>query len=399
MQAIATGASAERRTDSARLSAHKLGLRSDPERLAAFAAELDAVKAEVEAQIGDQDVRYVERMDAFSRTCEVAGRALIHFSFEPITFGAGVVLLWLHKQLQATEVGHTALHGAYDKLPQAERFHSQSFAWQVPIDEASWRHGHNARHHGNTNVAGKDPDIHFGPVRLTEHAAHRRESKWQLPFTLAFLFPNFGFLMNLHFTGVNDYWFGNGRSDKYDFIKDRSWATFKNVHWAALRKYIPYYLKEYVFFPLLAGPFFWKVMLGNWLAEVMRDVYSAATIYCGHVGEDTAAYPEGTKAHGRGEWYAMQVEASNDFEVPWAVSVLCGGLDRQIEHHLFSKLPPQRLRQIAPQVREICERYGVRYNTGSWPATLKKALAYVAKLSKASPSPMLAARNVIDAMA
>ena len=93
-----------------------------------------------------------------------------------------------------------------------------------------------------------------------------------------------------------------------------------------------YYFKNYVLFPALAGPFFGKVLLGNWLAETMRDVYSAATIYCGHVGDDVQDYEHGTKAKSRGEWYAMQIEASNDFEVSRPLSILCGGLDRQIEH-------------------------------------------------------------------
>jgi fatty acid desaturase len=125
---------------------------------------------------------------------------------------------------------------------------------------------------------------------------------------------------------------------------------------------------------------FWKVLLGNWLAETMRNVYSAATIFCGHVGEDVASYPPGTKAHGRGQWYAMQVEAANDYEVSWPVSVLCGGLDLQIEHHLFPQLPPQRLREIAPAVRDICEKYGVEYKTDTWGRTLKRALAYIGEL-------------------
>jgi linoleoyl-CoA desaturase len=118
------------------------------------------------------------------------------------------------------------------------------------------------------------------------------------------------------------------------------------------------------------------------MAETLRDLYSAATIFCGHVGDDVAAYDEGTRAHGRGEWYAMQIEASNDFEVSLPISILCGGLDRQIEHHLFSTLPPQRLRQIAPEVREICARYGVEYRTDTWGRTLRKALAWVAQLSR-----------------
>ncbi len=99
--------------------------------------------------------------------------------------------------------------------------------------------------------------------------------------------------MNMHFTGLNDLYFGNGRPEEFDILLDRSWKSVKEAHARAFRKWAPYYLKNYVFFPLLAGPMFWKVLLGNWMAETMRDLYSAATIYCGHVGEDVAAYEEG----------------------------------------------------------------------------------------------------------
>jgi linoleoyl-CoA desaturase len=350
------------------------------ERLRSFGEAIDAIRERVEAKVGPEDVAYIRRVNRFSRVMEVVGRVLIHVSFEPVTFTAGVVALWLHKQLQATEVGHTALHGAYDKLEGAERFRSATFSWDVPIDEESWKLGHNVKHHQYTNVAGRDPDIHFGPARLTEHTPWRPVHRFQHLFMVAILAPNFGFLMNWHFTGLNDVYYGNGRPEGLDVLKDRSPASVKEAHRRALRKYVPYYLKNYVFFPLLAGPMFWKVLLGNWLAETLRDLYSAATIYCGHVGEDVAAYDEGTRAHGRGEWYAMQVESTNDFEVSLPVSILCGGLDRQIEHHLFPRLPPNRLREIAPEVRAACEAHGVAYRTASWGRTLQKALEHVRAL-------------------
>jgi fatty acid desaturase len=332
----------------------------------ALGRDLDDLKARVFARLGKEDVQYVRRMNRTSRALEVVGRGLIHFSFEPVTFTAGVIALWLHKQLQATEIGHTALHGAYDKLPGGEDFAQDKFYWHVPIDEESWRRGHNHEHHGNTNVAGRDPDIEFGVVRLTEQTPHRPVHKLQLPLTLLFLFPNFGMLMNLHFTGL----------DKPKAQRPRdAWRR-------ALRKYGPYYAREYVLFPALAGPFWWKVLLGNWLAETMRDIYSAATIYCGHVGDDVSSWPEGTRPRSRGEWYAMQIQATNDFEVPTPVSVLCGGLDRQIEHHLFPTLPPPRLREIAPEVRAICERHGIEYKTGSWPQQLRKALRHIRQLAR-----------------
>lgn len=351
----------------------------EADRFERFGAAIDAIRKKAEARVGEEDVRYVRRLDLLSRASEVVGRVLLHVSMEPVTFLLGVSALWLHKQLQATEIGHTALHGAYDGLPGAERFQSKTFAWDVPIDEESWRYGHNVRHHHYTNVAGRDPDIHFGPARLTEHTPRTWFSPFQHLFLVGFLAPNFGFFMNLHFTGLHDHLFGNGRGG-YDVLPDGSNESARGAYRRALRKYGPYYLKNYVFFPALAGPMFWKVLLGNWLAETMRDLYSAATIYCGHVGEDVAAYPEGTKAKGRGAWYAMQVAATNNFEVSRPISILCGGLDLQIEHHLFPKLPPQRLREIAPEVRAACEAHGVPYKSASWGATLKKALRYVKEL-------------------
>src|SRR5688500_5808520 len=64
---------------------------SDAERLRRFGDELDAIKARVEAEIGEEDLAYVKRMNRFSRTMEVIGRVLIHVSPEPITWGAGVI--------------------------------------------------------------------------------------------------------------------------------------------------------------------------------------------------------------------------------------------------------------------------------------------------------------------
>lgn len=366
-------------------------------RLERFGRAIDQIKRDIEANVGDEDLTRVRRLRWFSRGMEVIGRSLIHFSFEPITFSLGVFALFLHKQVEATEIGHTALHGAYDRFGEDTGFHSTKFWWRVPIDESSWRYGHNVRHHGNTNVAGKDPDIHFGPIRLTEHTPFRDVHRFQVPFALFILFPNFAFLMNTHFTGVGDAWYDNGRGGM-DFLPDRHWKTLLRAHWHALRKWGPYYAYEYVLFPALAGPMFWKVLLGNWLSEVMRDIYSAATIFCGHVGHDVAAYPEGDKARGRGAWYARQVEATNNFEVSRPLSVLCGGLDRQIEHHLFPKLSPERLRQVAPLVKRACEEHGVRYKTDTWPATLKKAFAHIAALSRSAPNTTEVVRGAMRVM-
>ena len=354
---------------------------SDEERFRRFGEELDALKGRVSARIGAEDVAYVRRLNRFSRGMEIAGRLLILLSPEPVTFLLGVGSLWVHKQLQSIEIGHTVLHGAYDRLPGGEAFDSKEWRWDTPIDEESWRLAHNVRHHGNTNVAGKDPDIDFGPVRLTAQTEHVPAHRWQLPIALGVIFPLFALTINAHVTGLTEAIAPD--STALRILPDRSPASRRAALRKAFRKYIPYFLYNFVLFPVLAGPLFWKVLLGNVLAEVLRDVYSACTIFCGHIGPDVKSYPVGTRAHGRGQWYAMQVESTNNFEVSRPVSVLCGGLDRQIEHHLFPSLPPARLREIAPQVRAICERWGIRYRTGTWGSVLRKALRHIADLARA----------------
>ncbi len=170
---------------------------------------------------------------------------------------------------------------------------------------------------------------------------------------------------------------GRGRPE---VLPDRKPETLRAAHGIFLSKMVRYYGREYVFFPLLAGPFFWKVLLGNVMSEVGRDICAGAVIYCGHVGAKD--YPAGTRAGGRARWYVMQAEAARNIEVPTAVSILFGGLDYQIEHHLFPRLPPNRLREIAPRVRAVCEAHGVRYLSKGAPETLREVIRELRRLSR-----------------
>jgi fatty acid desaturase len=341
------------------------------ERIEEFGRRIDAIRARVEAAVGPADLAHVEKMRAISRGLEITGRTLIHVSLDPVTWSVGVGALWLHKQLEATEIGHTALHGAFDKIEGApEDLQSRTFHWRVPIDEESWRHGHNVKHHQYTNIMGRDPDLEFGPIRLSDEVPHERHHYWQAATSLLAA-SHFAFGMNTHFTGLEDVARGK--------VVDK--AAKQDAWRRSLRKWVPYYAKELVFFPAIAGPMFWKVLLGNYVTELMRDLYSAATIFCGHIGDDVAAYPEGTKAGGRGRWYKMQVEGANNFEVPYVLSLLCGALDRQIEHHLFPKFPTNRIREIAPEVKQACIDCGVEYKTDTWPRTLAKVAKRIWQLS------------------
>jgi linoleoyl-CoA desaturase len=202
-------------------------------------------------------------------------------------------------------------------------------------------------------------------VRIRYSRIHRLQ-----PLSNLLTWFAFASAINVHATGILDVY---ARRPQPQALPDRTWSSIALAHKRALRKFVRYYGREYLWFPLLAGPFFWKPLLGNVLSELARDLFAAATIYCGHVG--AVDYPSGRRAGGRARWYVMQVEASRDFEVSAPISVLCGALNRQIEHHLFPRLPPNRLREIAPRVRAVCDAHGVRYRTDSWGRTLREVFS------------------------
>jgi linoleoyl-CoA desaturase len=354
---------------------------SDEERFRAFGRAIDAIHDEAKSKVGEEDLRYIRNLDRLAHVAAVSGRLLLALGPGPISFVAGVASLWVHKQLHATEIGHTVLHGAFNKIPGEHPYRSSTWNWRTPIDEQSWIRGHNGAHHGLTNVEGDDPDVEYGPVRLTTDVPHRPVHYVQLPFMLFILMPNFSLLMNLHFTDISDVYSGKTTATP-EQMRER-WRV-------AMRKYVPYYAREALLYPALSlvllGP--WaalRMAAGNFLAERMRDLYSAATIFCGHVGERTAHFAPGTRPRSKGERQAMQVEAANNFQVPRIVSIFCGALDLQIEHHLFPTLPTERLREVAPAVRAACEAHGVEYRQASWPRTLANAIRHVARLSFRQP--------------
>lgn len=346
----------------------------------AFASELDAIHQEVQSKLGDDDVAYIKKVERVAHLSEILGRFLIHFSLDPFTWSAGVFSLALHNQLHATEIGHSALHGSWDGLAGAELFYSATFKWKSPVDEESWKREHNILHHQYTNIIGRDPDLSYGLLRASEKMSWAPYHLIQLT-QLVWTAPIFLWAIASYATGLNDAIFADLGPNYAKVLPNKKAKTVAVALRKTMRKMIPYSVYNFVLWPALAGPLWWKVLGGNLTADMLRNLYSAATIFAGHFGDDLNYYDKDFKTRGRGEWYKAQVEAAHNYEVPLPISILCGGLDTQIEHHLFPKLPPNRLREIQPRVQEICERYGADYNRGKWGQTLKLTVKRLAKMS------------------
>ena len=63
-------------------------------------------------------------------------------------------------------------------------------------------------------------------------------------------------------------------------------------------------------------------------------------------------------------WYVRQLTGAANIDGGPVFHVISGNLGYQVEHHLFPDMPSTRYGEIAPEVREICQRYGLPYNSG-----------------------------------
>ncbi|MGC1852809.1 MAG: fatty acid desaturase, partial [Solirubrobacterales bacterium] len=110
---------------------------------------------------------------------------------------------------------------------------------------------------------------------------------------------------------------------------------------------------------------FRSTVTANATANVVRNVWAYAIIFCGHFPDQTYTFgPEEVEDESRGGWYVRQLTGAANIEGGPLFHVASGNLGYQVEHHLFPDLPSTRYAEIAPQVKDICARYGLPYNSG-----------------------------------
>ncbi|MDO3403481.1 fatty acid desaturase [Mycolicibacterium neoaurum] len=343
-----------------------------PEQFEAFGAELDAIRERQLADLGERDANYIRQIIKWQRGLEFGGRVLL---FLPPAWPVGTVMLGLSKILDNMEIGHNVMHGQYDWMGDPA-LRGQNFEWDSACPSNQWRHSHNYMHHTYTNIVDLDRDIGYGILRMSE------DQKWH-PYYLGN--PVYAFLLMVFFQyGVALHELETERIRSGE-IKLRDKKEMLTEMWAKVKKQT---VKDYVAFPLLAGPFAPFVFAGNMTANLMRNVWSYAIIFCGHFPEGTHEFTvEETKSETRGQWYYRQLLGSANLSGGKWFHIFSGNLSFQIEHHLFPDIPAHRYAEISGEVREICQRYGLPYNSGPLPKQFFSVVKKIWRLALPNRTP------------
>ncbi len=314
--------------------------------------ELDTIRRTVEQSLGERDAAYIRRTIRTQRTLEAAGRAVLLAGRNKWAWVAGTAMLSVAKIIENMELGHNISHGQWDWMNDPE-IHSTSWEWDMTGTSGQWKRAHNFSHHTYTNIVGMDDDVGFGILRMT------RDEEWK-PINLAqpvgnlILAALFEWGIALHDLKIEKLQTGVGPE------------LLSEPNRQFLRKAGRQVAKDFVVFPLLSGPGWKQTLKANATANLVRNLWAYAVIFCGHFPDGAEKFTEEQFAdETRAEWYLRQMLGSANFRAGPAMAFMSGNLCYQIEHHLFPDIPSNRYPEIAEQVRQLCDKYDLPYTTGS----------------------------------
>jgi len=326
--------------------------RLSDEQLEALGREFDAIHDEVYAELGDRDRRYIQSMIEMHRRLAVMGRVLLWAGKYRPAQVVGTAALSLAKILENMEIGHNVMHGQWDWMNDPQ-IHSSTWDWDTASTPEAWKHSHNYVHHTYTNILGKDRDLGYEIMRIDP------DQKWH-PVYLAQ--PVYNLVLAAFFE-----WGVAAHDLDFEAIRkgEKSKAQLKRElkgMWGKARSQI---VKDYIAYPALSGRHWKRTLTGNFISNMVRNVWSYAIIFCGHFPDQAYTFkPEEVENETRGGWYVRQLLGAANIEGSPLFHVISGNLGYQVEHHLFPDMPSSRYAEIAPKVKDICERYDLPYNSG-----------------------------------
>lgn len=332
-----------------------------------LATALDAIRSEVEESRGQRDAAYIRRTIMFQRALDVGARLLIFGSRSRTGWGLGVAALAVAKSIENMEIAHNVVHGQWDWMNDPE-IHSATWEWDMAGLSSQWRYSHNYRHHVFTNVVDVDDDLGFGIMRVTRDVAWRPRNLMQ-PVRNVLLAIIFEWGIALH--GLHS------EHERASSPAERSAQTqaFK----AKIKRQV---VKDYVLIPALNGPRWRRALTANATANILRNLWAYAVIFCGHFPDGAQTFTvDAIQQETKGDWYLRQMLGSANFTAGRVLAFLSGNLCYQIEHHLFPDLPSNRYAQIAKRVRALCASYGLPYTTGSLPRQFLQTQRTIVKLA------------------
>ncbi|MFZ4542580.1 MAG: fatty acid desaturase family protein [Saprospiraceae bacterium] len=274
--------------------------------------------------------------------------------------GWGVILAYALMGLGVVGIGmsimHDAIHGSYSKIPWLNNLMGRTIDL-VGGNATSWKIQHNVLHHTFTNLFGFDEDIEDKPIlRLSPHGKLRKIHRYQHYYAiLLYGLTTLSWVTMKDFKQLKDY---SERGLLQKVGASFNSVLFEMIFFKALYfmlfLILPFYLNSSGWMWVLAGFFTMHFIAG----AILTTIFQLA-----HVVEETE-HPE---VHDDGvmenTWAIHQLKTTSNFArnnriLSWYI----GGLNYQIEHHLFPNISHVHYRSLSTIVKRTAKEFGIPYN-------------------------------------
>ena len=317
-------------------------------------------RSEVEAYLASKGTRVKGSLQLYLKAPIALGLTAV--SWAVLVFvqpGLLVALLCLFgliagATLTAFCVQHDANHGAYFRRRRWNHLVGWSADALLGFSSYAWRVKHNVAHHTYTNIDGFDDDATQVPfLRCSATQASRPWYRYQH----FYIWPMY-LLMGLRWQTVGDIAaFVRGKIGESALRFPRGWNLAGVIGGKAL------FIGWALVIPSLVYPW-WGVLAAYVGFSMVTSLIMATTFQLAHCVEEASFASAAEIREEKPVWAVHEVETTVDFcpRNPVLTWIL-GGLNFQIEHHLFPLVPHTHYPQIAHIVRRNCEQHGVRYSS------------------------------------
>ena len=271
-----------------------------------------------------------------------------------------VLFMWVLMGFGMSGIGlsvmHDSIHGAYSKNKRVNATLGYLISFIGGFKE-NWRLQHNVLHHSFTNIDGYDEDIKQSIMRFSPTQERKKMHRYQFLYA-PFLYS----LMTIYWFSAKDF-VGLIRYKKNNLLEKQGLNYRKLLTELIINK--TWYVALFLILPiiLISLPW-WQVTIGFVIMHFICGLMLALIFQPAHVIEETSFY-KATDNNGSMEnsWAVHQMKTTANFAnrsvfLSWFV----GGLNYQIEHHLFPNICHVHYRKISGIVKKTAQEFNVPYH-------------------------------------
>lgn len=267
----------------------------------------------------------------------------------------GMIIIGIGMAGVGMNVMHDANHESFSSKKWVNKLMGSSI-YILAGNDYNWKVQHNVLHHTYTNIQGLDEDIEAGRIiRFSKHAKWLNIHKFQKYYSI-FLYG----LLTINWAITTDF------KQSYSYLKRKlSYGKFPNpvTQWTKLIIGKIIYYAVWIVLPLIIGFTWWQVLIGFFIMHYTAGIILSVTFQLAHVMPNTEMPLPDTDGNMEHTWAIHQLFTTSNFAPKnKLVEFFTGGLNHQVEHHIFPHISHVHYKKISEIVRKTAQEFDLPYN-------------------------------------